>query len=231
MRHVDPDTLALLALGERVADSEDRAHLHECAECAAELSNFSRAVNAGRSTIDAGQLLSPAPRVWNRIADELELQPTEAPAPVVHLAPRRRRWMPVLAVAASLAVVASAGVVVWQFAQPSAPTVLASATLEAFPNWPDATGDAVVEKGATGSRVVRVTVDSAAVGQEFTEVWLISSDTTRLVSLGTLEGTSGTFTIPTGIDLSIYDLVDVSAEPYDGDPTHSGDSIVRGQLT
>jgi len=27
-----------------------------------------------------------------------------------------------------------------------------------------------------------------------------------------------------------YPLVDISIEPYDGNPTHSGDSIVRGQL-
>ena len=230
MRHVDPDTLALLALGEMVADSEDRAHLAECSECAAELTNFSRAVSAGRSTIDAGELISPAPRVWSRISDELGLQ--SAPAPVIELAPRRRRrWMPVVAVAASVALVASVGVVAWQFAQAPAPTVLATATLDAFPNWPDATGDAIVEKGPGGTRIVHVTMDAPGVGDDYTEVWLISSDATRLVSLGTLQGTSGTFTIPAGVDLSVYDLVDVSAEPYDGDPTHSGDSIVRGQLS
>jgi hypothetical protein len=36
--------------------------------------------------------------------------------------------------------------------------------------------------------------------------------------------------VPAGIDTGEYDLVDISEEPYDGDPTHSGDSIVRGQL-
>ena len=109
--------------------------------------------------------------------------------------------------------------------------VLASASLAAFPDWPDASGTAVVEEAADGSRVVRVELDVPESHDGYTEVWLISSDATRLISLGTVEGSSGTFSIPAGVDLSIYDLVDVSAEPIDGDPTHSGDSIVRGQLS
>lgn len=227
MRHVDPDTLALLALGEKIADAGDRAHLADCTQCADELSNFSRAVSAGRSTLDAGDLVEPAPRVWNRISDELGLQ---ASAPVVQL-PRRRRWVPVTAIAASVAIVASGSIIAWQLSQPAASTVLATATLDAFPNWPDATGEAVVEENRDGTRVVNVSFDAPGIGDEYTEVWLISSDATRLISLGTVQGSRGTLIIPAGVDLSVYDLVDVSAEPYDGDPTHSGDSIVRGQLS
>jgi len=33
------------------------------------------------------------------------------------------------------------------------------------------------------------------------------------------------------VDLKNYVLVDVSQEPVDGDPNHSGDSIVRGELS
>ena len=63
------------------------------------------------------------------------------------------------------------------------------------------------------------------------EVWLIRSDASGLVSLGLLEGDSGRFVVPDGIDLDEFTLVDVSAEPVDGDPAHSGDSIVRGELS
>jgi hypothetical protein len=62
------------------------------------------------------------------------------------------------------------------------------------------------------------------------EVWLIRSDASGLVSLGLLDGPSGRFTVPSGIDLADYPIVDVSAEPVDGEPAHSGDSIVRGEL-
>jgi hypothetical protein len=37
--------------------------------------------------------------------------------------------------------------------------------------------------------------------------------------------------VPDGLDLTRYSLVDVSIEPYDGDPVHSRDSVVQGQLT
>jgi hypothetical protein len=241
MRHVDPDTLALLALGEKVADSEARTHLAGCAECSADLASLQRAATVGRSTLGAGELMEPAPRVWARIADELGLEqpaaeaaaepaPEPAPREVAELQPRRIRWIPIAAVAASIAVVAAVGVGIWQWAIPRS-TIVATATLDAFPDWPDATGNAVVRELGDGERVVRVTLDAADVGDRFTEVWLISSDATRLVSLGTLSGSSGTLPIPSGVDLSVYDLLDVSAEPYDGDPAHSGDSILRGQLS
>lgn len=236
MRHVDPDTLALLGMGEEVADSEYREHIAQCPECASELANYSRAARVGRATLGAGELLEPAPRVWDRISDELSLsghttaEIQEPAAEVVELAPRRRRWLPLVAVAASVALLASLGVVIWQVAQPSPATVLATATLEAFPAWPGATGKAVVEQQADGTRVVHIDFDAPSLNNAYEEVWLISSDATRLVSLGTASGPTATLPIPDGIDLSTYDLVDVSAEPYDGNPTHSGDSIVRGQL-
>ena len=61
------------------------------------------------------------------------------------------------------------------------------------------------------------------------EVWLIRSDASGLAGLG-LYGSSGRFAVPEGIDLDEFTLVDVSAEPVDGNPAHSGDSIVRGEL-
>ena len=37
--------------------------------------------------------------------------------------------------------------------------------------------------------------------------------------------------LPPGADLNRYRLVDVSAEPHDGDAAHSGKSLLRGTLT
>jgi hypothetical protein len=55
-------------------------------------------------------------------------------------------------------------------------------------------------------------------------------DVSGLVSLGTLDGSSGRFDLPAGLDLDQFSVVDVSEEQFDGDPAHSGDSIVRGPL-
>ena len=59
------------------------------------------------------------------------------------------------------------------------------------------------------------------------EVWLFGADG-RMVSLGSLQGGRGDFTVPQGIDTAEYRTVDVSDEPADGNPTHSGVSVVRG---
>ena len=51
-----------------------------------------------------------------------------------------------------------------------------------------------------------------------------------MVSLGILAGDSGIFAVPRGLDLADYPVVDVSFEPLDGQPAHSGESIARGIL-
>ena len=85
-----------------------------------------------------------------------------------------------------------------------------------------------------GTRQVVVDVDTDGEAgppdAQLREVWLISTDGTALVSIGFLDGAEGRFDLPSGVDLATYSLVDVSAEPDDGVATHSGDSIVRGEL-
>ncbi len=61
----------------------------------------------------------------------------------------------------------------------------------------------------------------------YVEVWLIDRQVKGMISLGPYHG-SGDYVIPTGVDPAQYPIVDVSIEPSDGVPTHSGVSIVRG---
>ena len=51
-----------------------------------------------------------------------------------------------------------------------------------------------------------------------------------MVPLGVLRPGTQTFELPAGLDLGEYPIVDVSVEPLDGDPTHSGISVARGEL-
>ena len=89
---------------------------------------------------------------------------------------------------------------------------------------------AEVEQSRDGTRTITVTLEGEAEADDYREVWLIRNDGAALISVGMLEGSSGSFPIPEGVDLAEYDLVDISFEPIDGNPAHSGDSIVRGQL-
>ena len=244
MPHVEPDVLALLALGEDVASPEELAHVEGCLQGGSELANLTRTAKVGRTALGAGELLTPPPRVWDRIVAELDQQESLPPAvqpdatgaveddralpAPIPLRPRRRA--PLLAAAAAAVVLVAGGAVTWQLLRPSSPDVLATADLAPFPAWAGAGGTAQLEETRDGQRVVRVSLDAPSTDTGYREVWLISSDATRLVSLGVLDGSEGTFPVPRGVDTSTYDLVDISEEPVDGDPAHSGDSIVRGQL-
>ena len=156
-------------------------------------------------------------------------------SPRGHRTHRRRRRLvtPVLAGALAVAAVTGAILVATNALAPKTvvpkPTILAEARLTALPDWAGASGEAVIEKMGSGRQVV-VTVAESRNAPGYREVWLISTDLTKLISLGVLSGTEGTFTIPSDVSIADYPIVDVSSEKPDGNPAHSGDSIVRGTL-
>jgi hypothetical protein len=246
VEHVDPDVLALVALGERPT-AADAAHLDRCRTCAAEVASLAAVVAVGRSVRADDALVPPAPAVWDRVRDELGLAPDVRPgraseasagptspqrAPGV---PLRRRAAPWAAAAAACGVVVGAAGGVWwagldRVDEPvDEAGVIAQAPLEPLPGW-TATGSARVEQDAAGDRTLVVTLEGAGTDDGYHEVWLIDRDVTRLVSLGVLTGSQGRFTVPPDHDLTQFPVVDVSDEPLDGDPAHSGDSIIRGVL-
>lgn len=256
MQHLPDDALTLLALGE-TATGEESAHLDGCQRCRADLGSFSRVVTAARragtdtddaewtgsfssETFDAS-LQPPDPAVWAGIHRELNLDEDLREDPISGGAPahasvaslgaaRRRRTGTWLAAAAAAVVVAGAGT--WgtlRALDPApAPEAVASAELSPLASYTD-TGSAVVDQLPDGRRELVVTASSDT-AQGFREVWLLAPDAASMVSLGTMEGTEGHFVLPDDLDLTRYPVVDISDEPYDGDPAHSGDSILRGQL-
>lgn len=221
MSHLDSERLSLLAIGEQATDDE-KAHLQNCDACSLELAELDYTVAVGRSTAALGELETPPERVWDRIRNELDATPRSKAS--------RNRFAIGFALAASIVIVLVA-VGTWTLLRPAAePVQLATATLEAFPSHPGAVGEAIVLETADGTRELTVTLDASESENGFREVWLITADASALVSLGVLEGNETTLPVPEGLDLHEYVLVDVSQEPDDGNPDHSGDSIVRGDL-
>jgi hypothetical protein len=161
------------------------------------------------------------------------------PAPVLQLRPRTRsrsgfRGLHLVAVAAAALVVGAAGGVgvtsLLGDDSPATPTVVvASTVLDPLPADPAARGKAVVVEDR-GGRVLQVDVSSLGATDGFFEVWLIDSSVKKMVPIGVLSGAKGTFTIPADLDLSQYPVVDISAEPLDGNPVHSGKSLLRGVI-
>ncbi|GAA2753603.1 anti-sigma factor [Amnibacterium kyonggiense] len=235
MAHPDPELLALLALGEDAASAEDRLHLAGCAECRDEVARLGRAVAAARGGDEA--LETPGPRVWAGIAADVGVDAPDPladarPAPAVPLRrrppSRRRRIVAALAAAAAVLVIGGVGVTLLRTNPPS--QQLETARLRAFPAWAGASGTAQLERLASGRLALRIQTDVPPDRSTDHEVWLMTAGARRLVSLGMLHGTSGVFLVPEGLDITRFRLVDVSDEPRDGNPAHSGDSIVRGEL-
>ncbi|QOD92896.1 anti-sigma factor [Chryseoglobus sp. 28M-23] len=241
MRHLDPETAALLALGEQSTSASERAHLEACAACRHEVAELQETVTVARSSLGEAELQEPPARVWQGIQRELGLSAEVAPSaspPVLSLADARERRSsrarrvvaPLIGVAAAAALIVGA-VLTWNAASPRlGEQLLASAELEALPQWTDSTGSAELAQTASGERVLRVSLETGATGDGVREVWLLTEAVDGLISLGLLEGSEGEFVVPDSVDLERFSIVDVSLEPLDGDPTHSGDSIVRGPL-
>jgi hypothetical protein len=178
--------------------------------------------------------------LWTAIVDdakaEAEAGDARGPTTVLDLPqlrePRARRQWPLLVAAAVLSLVAGTGIglgFAWRdAADPTPGTTLASFELDALAPGVAATTATLTEVGT--DRAVLVDLARLPTIDGFHEVWLLSADATRLVSLGPVR-TDGTYIVPANVDLIELPVLDVSAEPSDGDPGHSGDSLLRGQVT
>lgn len=270
MQHVDPDRLALLALGEPVAggDAELTDHLSSCAVCQQELRSLRATVDLAQETIGLrAEPLNPPAGVWAGISGELGLgepgpggrtelpapRPEPEPLPPAGAAPApgwsaevrsgrhrqeerepRRRWARAATALAAAAAVGVLGTLVavrpWAAGTPE---VRAASTAELVPvtGGPAGVhGQATVVQGDDGPEL-RVTTTGLPLQNGFYQVWVFDGRE-RMQAVGVLgKDSAATLPLPDTLDLRTYNVVDISSEPYDGDQTHSKDSVLRGTLT
>lgn len=181
-------------------------------------------------------------RIWANVRAEVDT-PSGAAVP----APRRSRepparqrrsrpasrvpsWM-ASAVAAAIVLVVGVGLGLALGGDdgPDRPVAIASVALAPLPG-ADAEPVVAMLREGSGTRTVEVDLSGLPEPDGFHEVWLLAPDVSALVSLGPARP-DGVYVIPDGIDLVDLPVVDVSVEPDDGDPTHSGQSVLRGEVT
>jgi hypothetical protein len=147
--------------------------------------------------------------------------------------PFRSRRRPVLLVAASVVIgtVVGAGAVAVLNDSGGGDGVEAVETIALDPLDDNAaSGQADVLVRDDGSRALEVQLTAPALEDGYYEVWLIEPSIVDMVPLGIARSGTQTFELPADLDLSKFPVVDVSVEPLDGDPLHSGVSVARGQL-
>lgn len=144
---------------------------------------------------------------------------------------RRSRRM--LAVGGALALAAAAAIAIpLAVSTDDDVRVLASAPLSneglaSFDDTPVGSARLVEDHGV---RYLDVRVDDAPpLGDGYLELWLIDTQVQGMVSLGPYTG-NHRYPVPASVSPERFPVVDVSLEPSDGVPTHSGVSVVRGVL-
>ena len=259
MSHCDETTLALAALGEDIPAAES-THLHSCAQCTADVAELIEVVTLGREapaelpevpdhvwagiTRELGLAQAPdgsdlgGTPPLRALPPPAEAPPAARAGNVVPLERRRGRgslWG--IAAVAAVAGAVVGGAVVWSAVDRGggggapAEQFVAQAVLDPLEGKPvSSPGEATVVDSADG-QVIRVDARALPVSEGFYEVWLLDEELTKLVALGALPaGSVGTFTIPPGLSVADYPVVDISLESNDGDPSHSKNSLMRGEL-
>jgi anti-sigma-K factor RskA len=241
MTHLNPDRLADHAFCiEDPRSTAEQSHLAGCTECRDELAELSRIASLSRQPDQLAQV--PADTIWRSIQVQLasqapapvrtELAPASPPSPstVSQLpghTPKPRSWL--VAAAAVIGLIIGAGITT--VAVRDRVEATSSTALEALPGQ---TGQGTAELvSGRGRPEMRVQIDAPLTPDRYREVWLINTDGQRMYPLGVLpEDGRATYPLPPALagQLQGFTIVDVSIEPYDGNPAHSRESQVRGIL-
>ncbi|MFF4590866.1 anti-sigma factor domain-containing protein [Streptomyces sp. NPDC001388] len=143
--------------------------------------------------------------------------------------PRRlARFTVMLAACAALLGAGAGSAVTWWVTQDNTSSTSAEDGRRLDSLQPRSAGYARLD-GSSDHRTLDITVKGLPKTQGYFEVWLMDRSHSKLVSMGVL-GPDGhaVLPVPDNIDLEEYSVVDVSVQPYNGKPDHSGDSVVRG---
>jgi anti-sigma-K factor RskA len=230
VQHCMPEELALAALREPLS-ADDTAHLESCGECRAEVASLQRAVDvlAVPELAAPGASVPPPPRVWEAVAAA-----TGVPAGVdqrSNVVPLRRR-RPLLLVAATLvlgAVLGAGAVAVVQQRNNDGGRTVEAVALDPLKDR-NTSGRASVVEENDGTLALQVNLNAPALENSYYEIWLIDKSVKGMFPLGVVRPGTQTVEVPPDLDLTKFPLVDVSVEPLDGNPAHSGDSVARGEL-
>lgn len=255
--HVDHDDLALLAIGE--GSAADRAHVARCGACRTEVTSLSAVrelVLAGgpvTETPPAGvwagieQALAGSADPLSS-GDPSTVTVTEQPGtdgPRDEVGERRRRraaesgsrqgrrtgvsGLGLVAAAAAGALVTWVGLSLGDTSPGTDDLVVASAQLDALDDTVQPASAQIVERD--GERLLVLdTSELPQVEDGYLEVWLLKPDASGMVTVGLLQAGQTEFVLPADLSTDTFPVVDVSVEHYDGDPTHSGNSLWRGAV-
>lgn len=202
----------------------------------AQIAEFERAMTADPELRAEVERLRPVVTKLERVPADAWESPEPPPLVMPPSEPARRRWWspeprrlvlrPLVAGVAAVALLAAGtgiGVLLDRDPAPSAELALRPIG----DRDPGASGDIAVSDDGVS---VRVTGLQPTAGDQFYELWLLGADE-RLIGLGSFrvgEDGAATLKLPLPVSPDSFQFFDLSLEPGDGDPGHSGVSVLRG---
>lgn len=244
MTHIADERLVDLALGEP-GDPGELEHLADCEACGESRSALVETISVTRRSSRV-LLLDPPTHTWEAVRAEIghatpsRRDASPSHATVTDLRDRRaglRRFpvMGLLAAACVLGILLGVGastLVSRLSGQPDpGESTVASAPLAPLESAQEMGVASLVDHDG-GLRLDLPALDLDP-GEGFLEVWLINEDLTRMISVGVLPADADGAVLPVTQELidQGYVIVDISREPFDDQPAHSGETLVRGQLS
>jgi anti-sigma-K factor RskA len=201
-----------------------------------EYEGYEDLVRLGRTlTPEDREHVAPPADLWQKIERAVadDQPPATAHASVTSLAPhraRRRRIWAGLGAAAAAACLLVAVVVARDTTGTRTIGEVALSNNGLDPSGASSSGRAKLVQLDGGTRAIELDVsDLPQLENGYFELWLIDRQLNGMVSMGPVRG-SGRFVIPAGVTTDVFAIVDLSIEPVDGVPTHSGKSVLRGEL-
>ena len=271
MSHPDRELLTQLAMNDPLAlDAETLVHIADCEQCSAEVAALQRVVAAADAMRDdptLREVMTPADRVWDRIAVSAGVVTTEEramhkastskmpvqaagtrdgtlEADVDELAdgrgpdgqgrPRSRRRFVVQVMAAAVIGILCGSLFTWALTGrdddggSNDEATVATSDLVGIDGH-TTSGVASFAETPTGGELT-IDLEAEDAGDGFIQAWLLDEKTGGMVALGVVDGNTGTFAVPQDLDLAAFNQIDISLEPYDGNPEHSAVSLARGPL-
>lgn len=238
------DAIIDLACGQPV-EATMMERIRGCVDCVEEVRRHQHTIAVLRSGTDGLGEPDLPPGLWTRIADELDMAASTErevqPAPHRHpdwtagSGDRSRTGRrQVLGAAAALVLVAGAGVIGYRVGASNddgSGAAQAHAALHRQPGSPASASGTAIVRAAQDGRTVDVRTSRLPATSGYYEVWLFDPQAKTMVAIGTLgRGRAGSFTVPAGLDLHKFHVVDISAQKLNGDNTHQR-SVLRGSLS
>lgn len=220
--HLGHDRLVRLGAGAPRTAAE-AAHLESCLDCRASVHEIELTLAPGTPVRPA----DPPDGLWDRIAAE-----TGHTGRGATRGGRRSwpvRWIAAAAAVAGLAVGAGVTAVLVPGGEQQDPSTVATAELSVPAGTGRASGTATLVEEDGRTTLVVDTRGLVSAGGYF-EVWLLDA-AGRMYALGVLpESSTARLAVPEGISVRRFNIVDISAQEFNGDPSHSKDSVLRGTL-